>query len=159
MAAGWLTEFFSLGTRQAYARDLAGFFVWCADRPVHVFGVARADLAAFLGTAKPDGSPFAPRTQERRLATLTGFYNYALDEGLIDKRPKGHRRPLSVTVKGASHAAALSRTEFERLTRAAAEHSPRPMPSSFYSAYTAYTSATFAIWESTASAGTTGNRS
>lgn len=123
VAAAWLTEFSSINTRQAYARDLAGFFVWCADRPVHVFDVARADLAAFLATAKPDGSPFAPKTQERRLATLTGFYNYALDEGLVDKHPKGHRRPLSVAVKGAAHAAALSRAEFERLTRAASEHS------------------------------------
>ena len=124
VAAAWLTEFSSANTRQAYARDLAAFFVWCAARPVHVFDVARADLAAFLATPKPDGSAFAPKTQERRLATISGFYNYALDAGLVEKHPKGHRRPLTVTVKKAGRAAALSRPEFERLTRTAEEHSP-----------------------------------
>lgn len=124
VAAAWLTEYPSRNTRQAYARDLAGFFVWCADRPVHVFDVTRQDLAAFLATTKPDGKPFAPKTQERRLATLSGFYNYALDAGLIEKHPKGHRRPLNVTAKEPARAPALSKPEFERLVRTAQEHSP-----------------------------------
>lgn len=124
VAAAWLLEYPSRNTRQAYARDLAAFFVYCAQRPIHVFEVKRSNLAQYLAQPKPDGAAFAPKTQERRLAAISGFYTYALELDLIARHPRGHRKPLSVKVNAAGRAAALSKHEFERLTHTAREHSP-----------------------------------
>lgn len=55
VAAAWLMEFARPNTRQAYAADLAAFFVWCASRPVDVWAVRRYHLADYLSHHKPDG--------------------------------------------------------------------------------------------------------
>ncbi len=78
VAAAWLMEFARPNTRQAYAADLAAFFVWCTRRPVDVWEVRRYHLADYLAQHKPDGTAFAPKTLERRLAAISGFYLYAL---------------------------------------------------------------------------------
>ena len=123
VAAAWLMEFTRPNTRQAYAADLAAFFVWCASRPVDAWAVRRYHLADYLSHHKPDGTAFAPKTLERRLAAISGFYTYALDLGLIDRSPRGHRKPLNIEAKRAQGAAALSKPEFERFVAAAREHS------------------------------------
>jgi len=123
VAAAWLIEFQRPNTRQAYAADLAAFFVWCARRPIDVWDVKRFHLAEYLAQRKPDGTPFAPKTLERRLSAIAGLYTYALDLGLIERHPRGHRRPLKIDAKRAQGAAALSKPEFERFITAAREHS------------------------------------
>ena len=77
VAAAWLMEFTRPNTRQAYAADLAAFFVWCARRPVDVWAVRRYHLADYLSQHKPDATAYAPKTLERRLAAISGFYLYA----------------------------------------------------------------------------------
>ncbi|MEJ7786402.1 MAG: tyrosine-type recombinase/integrase [Solirubrobacteraceae bacterium] len=123
VAAAWLMEFTRPNTRQAYAADLAAFFVWCTRRPVDIWAVRRYHLADYLSQHKPDGTAFAPKTLERRLAAISGFYLYALDLGLIERHPRGHRKPLKVDAKRAQGAAALSKPEFERFIAAARQHS------------------------------------
>jgi site-specific recombinase XerD len=73
LASAWLLEFPSANTRSAYAGDLARFFIWCSAHQVHVFDVRRHHLASYLAEAKPSGEPYAPKTQERRLAALSGY--------------------------------------------------------------------------------------
>jgi hypothetical protein len=101
VAAAWLMEFTSPNTRQAYATDLAAFFVWCAQRPVDVWAARRHHLAEYLAQPRPDGRPFAPKTLERRLAAICGLYTYALDLGLIERHPRGHGKRLRVDAKRA----------------------------------------------------------
>jgi len=60
VAAAWLMEFTSANTRQAYATDLAAFFVWCAQRPVDVWAVRRYHFAEYLARAKPRTSRHCP---------------------------------------------------------------------------------------------------
>ncbi|MCA1680763.1 MAG: tyrosine-type recombinase/integrase [Actinobacteria bacterium] len=127
VAAAWLMEFSRSNTRQAYATDLAAFFVWCAQRPVDVWAVRRHHLAEYLAQPKPDGDAFAPKTLERRLAAICGLYTYALDLGLIERHPRGHGKRLRVDAKRAQGAAALSKAEFERFVAAAREDSPNAL--------------------------------
>jgi site-specific recombinase XerD len=127
VAAAWLMEFSRPNTRQAYATDLAAFFVWCAQCPVDVWELRRYHLAEYLAQPKPDGRAFAPKTLERRLAAICGLYTYALDLGLIDRHPRGHGKRLRVDAKRAQGAAALSKAEFERFVSAAREHSPNAL--------------------------------
>lgn len=127
VAAAWLMEFTRPNTRQAYAADLAAFFVWCTQRAVDPWNVRRYHLADYLARHKPDGTAFAPKTLERRLAAISGFYLYALDLGLVDRHPRGHRKPLKIDAKHAQGAAALSTPEFERFITAAREHSPNAL--------------------------------
>ena len=127
VAAAWLMEFSRPNTRQAYAADLAAFFVWCAEKAVDVWAVQRYHLAEYLAEVKPDGRPFAPKTLERRLAAICGLYTYALDLALIDRHPRGHGKRLRVDAKRAQGAAALSKAEFERMVAAAHEHSPNAL--------------------------------
>ncbi|MGI8594206.1 MAG: tyrosine-type recombinase/integrase [Solirubrobacteraceae bacterium] len=119
-------EFTRPNTRQAYAADLAAFLVWCARQPVDVWKVRRYHLAEYLAQHKPNGTAFAPKTLERRLAAICGFYLYALDLELVDRHPRGHRKPLKIDAKRAQ-GAALSKAEFERFIAAARHHSPNAL--------------------------------
>lgn len=127
VAAAWLLEHTAANTRAAYATDLARFMVWCARRPVSVFEVRRDHLAAYLAEPKPDGAPFAPTTQERRLAAISGMYAYALELGLITRHPRGTRPLPAARAHQPQRAAALSKAELERLVHAAREHSPNAL--------------------------------
>lgn len=123
VAAAWLLEYRSSNTRAAYAGDLARFFVWCSRQRVHVFEVRRDHLAAYLADPAPGGQRYAPKTVERRLAAISGFYSYALELDLVEKHPRGHAKPLTVEARRAQGAPSLSKAEFETFVRAAAEHS------------------------------------
>jgi integrase/recombinase XerD len=80
-------------TRTAYARDLADWLAFCDRHGVDPLTAHRAHVDAYARElAEVQGR--ARSTVARRLSALTGFYGYALDEGLIDRSPlAGVRRP------------------------------------------------------------------
>lgn len=127
VAAAWLVEYRSDHTRAAYASDLARFFIWCQVKTVNIYAARRHHLSSYLAEPRPDGAPFAPKTLERRLAAISGFYSYALDLDLIERHPRGVRKPLSVPTRRAQGAASLSKDELQQLVRTAAEHSPNAL--------------------------------
>ena len=74
-----------------------------------LFEVRRADIEGYARQLEAQG--LAPATVNRRLATITGFYRWALDEGLVTGNPAGNvRRPRRPSD---SPRAALSRTELK----------------------------------------------
>lgn len=99
----------SLATRAAYRSDL---WLWLADCHQHgrgLFEIRRADIEGYARHLEADG--LAPATVNRRLATITGFYRWALDEGLVTGNPAANvRRPRRPSE---SPRAALSRTELK----------------------------------------------
>ena len=127
VAGAWLIEYRSVNTRAAYAADIARFLVWCSARSIDVLALRRDQLAAYLDEPRPDGRPFAPKTLERRLSAIAGFYDYAIDLGLVDRHPRGQRKPLSIKARQPKRASSLSRPELERLIAAAADHSPNAL--------------------------------
>ena len=83
----------------------------------------RADADAYAGALREAGA--SPATISRRLATLSGFYGYAVDEQLIDRSPTTRvRRP-----KVGEHAVStgLSKDELTALVAAAQTDGPRSL--------------------------------
>ncbi len=104
--AGFLAGYSGL-TREAYALDLRQYVQWCTERAVTLFGARRADIESFGRQLETLGR--ARATIARRLCTITCFYRYAEQEGLIAASPAVHvRRPR---LDYESHATGLDRNE------------------------------------------------
>jgi integrase/recombinase XerD len=79
-------------TREAYARDLRAWGDFLAALSIEVLAAHRLHVDAWARKTEQDG--LAPTTLARRLSALSGFYGYALDEGLIARSPVARvRRP------------------------------------------------------------------
>ncbi|MDP9333429.1 MAG: tyrosine-type recombinase/integrase [Actinomycetota bacterium] len=103
---GFLAGYSGL-TRDAYALDLRQYVGWCTERAVALFGARRADIESFGRQLEALGR--ARATIARRLCTITCFYRYAEQEGLIPTSPAVHvRRPR---LDYESHATGLDRNE------------------------------------------------
>ena len=88
--AGFLGGYSGL-TRDAYSLDLRQFVQWAQTRHVALFDVARADIEGFARYLEDLGR--ARATISRRLCTITFFYRYAVEEGLLDRSPAVHSAP------------------------------------------------------------------
>ncbi len=112
--AGFLAGYRGL-TRDAYTLDLRQFSGWCRTRSLPLFSVRRADIETFARELEARGR--ARATGTRRLCTIAGFYQYAVEEELLDHSPDAHvRRPR---LDYESHATALDRNELGALLVAA----------------------------------------
>lgn len=123
VAAAWLVSHTGR-TREAYATDLRDFLDWAAtvrlDDPLTA---RRAHLDAYAEHLRTHGA--SPATVARRLAALSGFYAYAVDEGVLERSPATSlRRP-----KVGEHAVStgLSRDELAALVTAAEADGPRSL--------------------------------
>ncbi len=104
--AGFLAGYSGL-TFEAYALDLRQYAAYCTAARVNLFDARRAHIEAFGRYLEATGR--ARATIARRLCTVTCFYRYAEQEGLIDKSPAVHvRRPR---LDYESHATGLDRNE------------------------------------------------
>jgi integrase/recombinase XerD len=113
LAAAFLAGY-GPATRTAYARDLRCWGDFLAAAGVGVFDAHRVHVDAWISAAE---NGVAPATVARRLATLSGFYAYALDEGLIARSPVVRvRRPK---LADESPRFGLDRDEMRRLLVAA----------------------------------------
>ena len=89
--AGYLAGYRGL-TRDAYTLDLRQFTTWCRTRSLALFAVRRADIESFARELEARGR--ARATVTRRLCTIAGFFQYAVEEEFIDRSPAAHvRRP------------------------------------------------------------------
>jgi integrase/recombinase XerD len=104
--AGFLAGYSGL-THEAYALDLRQYATYCAEHHLALFEVKRAHIEAFARQLEAMGR--ARATIARRLCTITCFYRYAEQEGLIPISPAVHvRRPR---LDYESHAIGLDRNE------------------------------------------------
>jgi len=112
--AGFLGGYRGL-TRDAYGLDLRQFVAFCEERHLGLFDVRRSDIESYGRELEARGR--ATATVARRLCTVTGFYRYAEEEGLIAHSPAIHvRRPR---IDYESHAIGLDRNEVGALLVAA----------------------------------------
>ena len=102
--AGFLAGYSGL-TRDAYALDLRQYASFCAQQRLSIFDAGRAQIETFARQLESCGRSRA--TIARRLCTVTCFYRYAEQEGLIEPSPAVHvRRPR---LDYESHAIGLDR--------------------------------------------------
>jgi site-specific recombinase XerD len=87
----------------------------CAERHLALFCARRADIESFGRDLEARGR--ARATIARRLGTVTGFYRYAVEEGLIEHSPAVHVRKPRLDYE--SHAVGLDRNEVGALLVAA----------------------------------------
>ncbi len=115
LALGGFLAGYSGLTRDAYALDLRQYATWCADLQLGLFDARRAHIEAFARDLEARGRSRA--TVARRLCTVTSFYRYAEQEGLIEHSPAVHvRRPR---LDYESHAVGLDRNELGAMLVAA----------------------------------------
>jgi integrase/recombinase XerD len=105
----------SANTKDAYERDLGDYLRWCEQAAVDVFAAGRADVADYLDSLVAKGR--APATVARRLAALRGFYEIAVEDGLVAVSPT--RRMRARKVRDQMPPAALTQGELTRLLQAA----------------------------------------
>lgn len=104
--AGFLAGYSGL-TREAYSLDLRQYASWCARQHLALFDAKRAHIETFARDLEAAGR--ARATIARRLCTVTCFYRYSEQEGLIERSPAVHvRRPR---LDYESHATGLDRNE------------------------------------------------
>ena len=90
--AEFVEGYSSAATRAAYVSDLSLWLGHCRDQSRGLFEVRRADIESYARQLEAAG--LAPATVNRRLATITGFYRWALEERLVANNPAGNvRRP------------------------------------------------------------------
>jgi site-specific recombinase XerD len=108
-------------TRAAYLADLRDFHAWCARIDIGLLAAQRGHIEAYIRALEQAGRSRA--TVARRLATLTGFYRYAVQEGALPHSPATHiRRP---SVARDSQTLGLDREEAVRFLAAAQAASAR----------------------------------
>ena len=106
--------------REACALDLRQYASWCAQHQLRLFQARRADIECFARDLEARGR--ARATITRRLCTIAGFCNYAVEEELLDHSPAAHvRRPR---LDYESHVTGLDRDELGALLVAAGSASP-----------------------------------
>jgi integrase/recombinase XerD len=110
-------------TQEAYARDLADWFVWLARARVDPLEATLSSVESYIREPLPNGKTPAPATLARRLACLSHFYRRAHYEGLIERNPvEFAARPK---VPEQAETAGLSKQRARRLITAARAEGPR----------------------------------
>jgi hypothetical protein len=108
-------------TRAAYLADLRDFCTWCTNVGIGLSEVRRIHVEGYVRQLEQAGRSRA--TLARRLATLAGFYRYAVQEGALPHSPLAHvRRP---PVARDSQTLGLDRQEAVRFLAAAEAASAR----------------------------------
>lgn len=110
-------------TQEAYARDLAGWFVWLDQVGVLAFDAKLTTAETFMRQPLRNGSQPAPATVARRVACLSAFYRRAVYERRIDRNPFELAGRPKVPEQAAT--AGLSKTRARRLIAAARAEGPR----------------------------------
>ena len=112
VAGAWLASFTSDNTRNAYRRDLTKFFDWAKENDLPIWNTRRQHIDLWVLSMD-----LKPATVARRLASVSSFFDYAMDEGLTDINPAQRvRRPK---VGNVSNTAWLSAEEVKKFLEAA----------------------------------------
>lgn len=122
LLGAWLASYGSTNTRDAYRRDATVFLAYLEATGLDLLAVRRPHLDVFARVRQAAGD--APATLNRRLAAVSAFYAYAVDDGALQLNPAARVRRAAVDADH-STTAALTRREAEDLLGAAREHSPR----------------------------------
>jgi len=120
--AGFLLAY-NGATRTAYTSDLRAWITWCTTHHLPPLAATRADLDTYVQQLRESGA--APASIARRLATLSGLYTYAVDEGLLPRSPTTRVRRPKVGENTVS--TGLSREELSALVAAAEADSLRAL--------------------------------
>jgi integrase/recombinase XerD len=94
---GFIHNFSSIHTREAYTRDLRKFlnFLEMTFKNLNEFQMEHSHIVAFKDYLLKNNS--SPRSVNRHLATLWSFYDYLMDLDLVTKNPVERVKRFSVS--------------------------------------------------------------
>jgi site-specific recombinase XerD len=108
-------------SRDAYRRDLQAWAQWCTAHHLPLLEARRQHVELWLRELEDAGE--APSTRKQRLAALSGYYQTAVDEGVLTANPAVRvRRP---PVDEDSQRLGVDRDQGKRLLAAAEASGPR----------------------------------
>jgi integrase/recombinase XerD len=121
----WLSAYTSPNTRDAYRRDVRRWFTWCDAYGVPVEAARRGDVDAYRAELEDGDPPPAPRSLARRLAAISSFYGYWVEEEALPRNPAAHVRrpktpgePASIALTRDQAAALIARAELDSVRSA-----------------------------------------
>lgn len=118
----WATEYPVANTREAYERDLRGFFAWCLEHEVDALRPDRLEVNAYRAALLE--SDLLPQTVDRKMSACRSFYAYLGDRGMLEvENPFGHLGRLASP--GESSTPWLGAEDLRKLLAVALEESPR----------------------------------
>ena len=93
LIAAWLAEYDSINTQKAYERDLKMWLKFCDEQGVDPLNTLRAAVALW----KQQGAGYEkahPASVARRLSAVASWYEYLVQEEVLDRSPASHvKRP------------------------------------------------------------------
>ena len=123
LGAGWLLGYSSPHTRRAYGADLARWVAWCEQLHVDPREAGRVHVDAWARYLD-EGLGLAPASTARRLAVISSFYRWCVQQEHLASNPAVHvRRPEVDPDESAT--IGLSAADARALLAAAGAHSRR----------------------------------
>lgn len=125
LRAAYLLGYGNNRTREAYARDVDQYARWCHTQGLDMLDASRRHIDAWARDLENGvtGHAYARGSVARKLSAVAGWYEYAVDEGLVDRNPVARvRRPQ---VRNAPLGQYLARDEAAAYLDAAEQASPR----------------------------------
>lgn len=110
-------------TQEAYAGDIADWFVWLRRAGIEPFEATLATIELYAREPLANGRQPAPATVARRLACLSHFYRRAAYAGLVDRNPVEAAQRPKVPERVAT--LGVSKERARELIKAARERGPR----------------------------------
>ena len=119
VAISFLAQFPNPNTRDAYRTDLRIYFEWCHRVGVHPLEIKRAHLQLFASHLATDRGN-APASVCRRIGTISGYYETAVLDEVLEHSPAHHLK-LPTIHEDPAKRTWLNRWELGALMRAAQE--------------------------------------
>lgn len=123
LVAAWLAAFDSPHTQDAYARDLKRWLQFCHESGVDPLDAIRPHVDLWRTAGAGYATP-TPVSVHRRLAAVSSWYGYLVDEAVLERSPTAHLTFPKVN-RDFSSTRGLTKAEAQMLMSVAAELGPR----------------------------------
>ncbi|MEU7864085.1 tyrosine-type recombinase/integrase [Nonomuraea sp. NPDC049141] len=133
LTMAWLLSYESRNTRDAYQREIERWFAVCTETGLDPLQARKPHGDVYKRWLELQaGKPIPAKTMARRISAVSSWYDYLVDEDLVEaNRFKATRRPK--VRRNHSETTALSRDEARRLVAAAdADHGPARLRTSAF---------------------------
>lgn len=117
VAVSFLAQYPNPNTRDAYKTDLRLFFTWCEAVGVHPLKMKRVHLQAFASHLATERGN-APASVARRMGTVSGFFETAVLDDVLEHSPAHHLK-LPAIHEDPAKRTWLTRWELGAIMRAA----------------------------------------